>query len=270
MSMQKGYDLRQVRRQYYLIAGLIAVLLLGACGGRSPEPAPTLEVVPTATAVPAPTSEPQPTPTETAIALSPICSPLAEHEIATLLSLYLTQPFIPPQGANKETGHHGLDFAYYSGGPTGGHINGTPIQSMLDGVVAGMGYNAVYGYYLITETPFALLPAELAEHYEAGADESLYMLYGHMQQPAPLAQGDTVTCGQVVSYVGNSGSQQFSSDPHLHIETRVGAAGQRLAETAYYTADATEAQKAEYLRWRTSDEFRLMDPTILLVYTLRE
>lgn len=163
MSMQKGYDLRQVRRQYYLIAGLIAVLLLGACGGRSPEPAPTLEVVPTATAVPAPTSEPQPTPTETAIALSPICSPLAEHEIATLLSLYLTQPFIPPQGANKETGHHGLDFAYYSGGPTGGHINGTPIQSMLDGVVAGMGYNAVYGYYLITETPFALLPAELAE-----------------------------------------------------------------------------------------------------------
>ncbi|MBX3047485.1 MAG: M23 family metallopeptidase [Anaerolineales bacterium] len=260
-----------MRRQYYLIAGSIAVLLLGACGGRSPEPAPTLEATaPPATAAPTPTSEPQPTPTETAITQSPICSPLAGHEIATLLSLYLTQPFIPPQGANKETGHHGLDFAYYSGGPTGGHINGTPIQSMLDGVVAGMGYNAVYGYYLIIETPFVLLPAELAEHYEAGADESLYMLYGHMQAAAPFAIGDVLACGQVVGQVGDSGSQQFTSDPHLHIETRVGAAGVRLAEMAYYTADVTEAQTAEYLRWRTSDEFRLMDPTILLVYTLRE
>lgn len=222
--------------------------------------------MPTATAAPTPTREPQPTPTETVIAQSSICSPLAEHEIATLLSLYQTQPFVPPQGANKETGHHGLDFAYYSGGPTGGHINGTPIQSVLDGVVAGMGYSVVYGYYLIMETPFAQLPAELAEQYAAGAEESLYVLYGHMQQPAPLALGDSVACGQVVSLVGNSGSPQFSSDPHLHIETRVSIAGNRLGEMDYYTVMATDAQKAEYLRWRTSEEFRLADPAPLLRY----
>lgn len=253
--------------QYYLMLGVFVSLLAAACSVARPKPVPT-EAEPTAppTATLAPTLTPEPTlaPTEEPVTLSSICSPLAEHSISNLLGLYLTQPFIPPQGANKETGHHGLDFAYYHGGPTGGHIEGTPIQSVLDAVVVGSGYNAVYGNYVITETPFALLPAELGEGYQAGEGESLYLLYGHMQQPAPYALGDGVSCAGLLGHVGNSGSQQFTSDPHLHLETRVGASGQTLVEMAFYTSDVTAEQREEYVRWRTSDDFRLVDPTLLL------
>ncbi|MCW5875164.1 MAG: M23 family metallopeptidase [Anaerolineales bacterium] len=249
--------------QYYLAAGLIG-LCLAACS--SPAPAPTATPEPTATSVPTalPTPEPTLPPTATAIPTSPICTPLAEHQISALLSLYLTQPFIAPQGANKETGHHGLDFAYYSGGPSGGHINGTPIQSVLDAVVAGAGYNAVYGYYLVTETPWARLPQGAAGLYGMAAGESLYLLYAHLQHPAPFELGEALACAQVLGYVGDSGDRFFVSDPHLHLETRVGASGLRLDPMAYYAIEATEEQKAEYLRWRTSDDFRLADPAALL------
>lgn len=268
--MQIRREFREnLRWQYYLMLGVIVSVWATGCSAARPKPVATeaeLTAPPAATLAPALTPEPALSPTDAPVALSSICSPLAEHPISTLLSLYLTQPFIPPQGANKETGHHGLDFAYYHGGPTGGHIEGTPIQSVLDAVVVGSGYNAVYGYYVITETPFASLPAALAEHYEAAEGESLYLLYGHMQQAAPFALGDAVQCAGALGHVGNSGSQQFSSDPHLHLETRVGLAGQQLAEMAFYTSDVTDAQREEYVRWRTSDDFRLVDPRILLEF----
>lgn len=255
-----------MRRQYYLIGGWVVGLLLCACAGQIPSSTATAEPAPpTLTAAPpTPTNEPPPTPTQTPVATSAICSPLAGHEISTLLSLYLTQPFIPPAGANKETGHHGLDFAYYSGGPTGGHINGTPVQSVLDGYVAGVGYNAVYGNYLVSETPFEQLPAGVAELYSMRPDDSLYLLYAHLQQPVPFTPGDRLACAQVLGHVGDSGDRFFVSDPHLHFETRIGAAGLRLGAMAYYTTTATEEEKAEYMRWRTSDEFRLADPMMLL------
>ncbi|HRN51643.1 MAG TPA: M23 family metallopeptidase [Anaerolineales bacterium] len=255
-----------LRWQYYLMSGVLVSLWASGCSVARPKPVPT-EAEPTTppatTVAPTLTTEPTPAPTVT---LSSICSPLAEHPISMLLSLYLTQPFIPPQGANKETGHHGLDFAYYHGGPTGGHIEGTPIQSVLDATIIGSGYNAVYGYYVITETPFASLPAEVAGQYEAAQGESLYLLYGHMQQTAPFALGDIVQCAGVLGHVGNSGSQQFTSDPHLHLETRVGLSGQAVADMAFYTSDITDEQREEYIRWRTSDDFRLVDPTMLLEF----
>lgn len=254
-----------VRWQYYLMLGTIVCLLATGCGVTRPDPA-DVEPAPGLPPVELATLAPEPAPTETPPQLSPICSPLAEHVISTLLDLYLTQPFILPLGANKETGHHGLDFAYYHGGPSGGHINGTPIQSVLDAVVVGMGYNAVYGYYVITETPFAYLPAELADLYEANTNESLYLLYAHMQSPALQGLEEQVQCAAVLGQVGDSGSRQFLTDPHLHLETRVGAAGQRLTPMAFYVADATEMQREEYMRWRTGDDFRLVDPTILLMY----
>lgn len=264
MPIRCGYR-EVVRWQYYLMLGAIVSLLATGCGAARPEPV-DLQPTPGLPPIDVATLAPEPVATEVPLQLSPICSPLAEHAISTLLDLYLTQPFIPPLGANKETGHHGLDFAYYHGGPSGGHINGTPIQSVLDAVVVGMGYNAVYGYYVITETPLAQLPAELAELYEADADQSLYLLYAHMQSPAPYSLEEQVPCAAVLGQVGDSGSRQFLTDPHLHLETRLGAPGQRLAPMAFYMADVTEAQREEYMRWRTSDDFRLVDPTILLMY----
>lgn len=251
-----------VKPQCYLVSAVF-VLWLAACS--APPPA-TATALPSATLAPTVTPSPVPseTPTATAIPRSGICTPLAGHDIGTLLSLYMTQPFVPPAGANKETGHHGLDFAYYSGGPTGGHVNGTPVQSVLDGYVAGVGYNAVYGHYLVSETPLEQLPAGVAELYGMQANESLYLLYAHLQQPAPFAVGDGLACAQLLGHVGDSGDRFFVSDPHLHFETRVGAAGLRLGAMAYYTTVATEDEKAEYMRWRTGDEFRLADPSLLL------
>lgn len=254
-----------MRRQYYLIAWLVAVLLLAACGQELPESTETAAPSPTPSQViPADTLAPEPDP-----AISAICTPLTDHRIEDLLLLYLTQLFIPPLGANKETGHHGLDFAYYHGGPHGGHIEGTPIQSVLDAVVAGAGYSAVYGYYLITETPFTNLPADLAELYDSSPEESLYLLYAHMQQPAPFELETELTCGQVLGQVGDSGDPYFLTDPHLHFETRVGVAGLRLVPMNFYATDASEEQKAEYMRWRTSDTFRLSDPALLLTYAIQ-
>jgi len=259
----KRYN-RAVRREYYLIAGLVAALQLTACGGGQLGATETLAPSPIpSTVIPADTATPSPQP-ETPV--SAICTPLAEHEISEMLLLYLTQAFSPPLGANKETGHHGLDFAYYHGGPNDDHIQGTPIQSVLDAVVVGMGYNAVYGYYLITETPFSHLPTELAELYEATLDESLYLLYAHMQQPAPFALEAELACGQVVGRVGDSGDRYFLTDPHLHFETRVGAHGLRPGPMAYYAPNATAEERANYELWRTSDTFRLSDPTLLLSY----
>lgn len=266
MQVYSGY-LTVVKVQYYLMLGLIVALLATGCGSPRPTATETLPAtqLPLPTLPPAPTPLPQPTETP-APRISAVCTPLADHRIADLLLLYLTQPFIPPQGANRETGHHGLDFAYYHGGPTGGHIDGTVIESVLDAQVAGLGFNAVYGYYLVTETPAQQLPAQLIELYEMQPDQSLYVLYGHMQADAPFALGQPVGCGEFVGRVGDSGSRLFLTDPHLHIETRVGLSGQQLSEMDYYVAEASEAQQAEYIRWRTSDDFRLADPTYLLEY----
>jgi murein DD-endopeptidase MepM/ murein hydrolase activator NlpD len=244
----------------------IFLLLLAAC-------AATATPTPTATQPPPPSETPsaQPTATETAIPsatpwpVSGVCSPLQDHAL-TDLRKYLTQPFIAPQGANKETGHHGVDFAYYRRDGVGGHINGTPIQSVMNGFMAGLGEIDVYGNYLVIETPAAWLPAEVAALYGVEAEESLYLLYAHMQERAPFEIHEPIDCGQVVGLVGDSGDQYFVSDPHLHFETRVGAADYFVEPMAYYDPQASEEAKAEYEKWRTSDSFELFDPMQLLDY----
>lgn len=197
--------------------------------------------------------------------LTAVCSPLQDHAL-TDLRKYMTQPFIPPQGENKETGHHGVDFAYYRRDGVGDHIVGTPIQSVLNGFMAGLGYNPVYGNYLIIETPAEWLPPDLAALYPIASGESLYLLYAHMQDLAPFEIHEPLDCGQVVGYVGNSGDPYFVSDPHLHLETRMGAAGIFVEPMSFYDTQASEEEKAEYMKWRTSETFKLFDPMLLLDY----
>lgn len=220
-------------------------------------PSITASLEPTATETIAPSATPWP--------LTDVCSPLQDHAL-TDLPKYLTQPFIAPQGANKETGHHGVDFAYYRRDGVGEHIEGTPIQSVLNGFMAGLGYNLVYGNYLVIETPFEWLPADLAALYPISGGESLYLLYAHMQDLAPFEIHEPLDCRQVIGYVGGSGDPFFVSDPHLHIETRIGPADIFIEPMSYYDTLATEDEKTEYLYWRTSDTFRLFDPMILLDY----
>jgi hypothetical protein len=56
------------------------------------------------------------------------------------------------------------------------------------------------------------------------------------------------------------------SDPHLHIETRVGPASYFVEPMSFYDTQASEEEKDEYMKWRTSDFFELMDPMLLLDY----
>ncbi len=168
---------------------LICLLLVSACSPAA-EPTPSLAPSPTASA----TATEAPTPTETEIPPSAVCTPLQDHNLVEL-SQYITQRLILPLGENKETGHHGVDFAYYRRGGVGGHVEGTPIQSVLDGVVAGRGYATVYGNYIIIETPYARLPLAAIADYQLQAGQSLYLLYAHMQADAPFSIGDPVLCG---------------------------------------------------------------------------
>ena len=244
---------------------LICLLLVSACA-LAAEPTPTLAPSPTASASPEPraTATETPAPTETEIPPSAVCTPLQDHDLVEL-SQYITQPLILPLGENKETGHHGVDFAYYRRGGVGGHVEGTPIQSVLDGVVAGRGYATVYGNYIIIETPYARLPLAAIADYQLEAGQSLYLLYAHMQADAPFSIGDPVICGSVLGLVGGSGV--FSTDPHLHLETRSGTPGETFGAMNFYTTQATEAENAEYKRWRSSGDFALLDPLILLGIT---
>ncbi len=161
-------------------------------------------------------------------------------------------------------GHHGVDFAYYRRDGVGPHIEGTPVQSVLDGTVAALGSNPVYGNYLIVETPFRNLPVSLLDLYALDGSASLYLLYAHMQNLAPFNLGDSLDCAQKVGAVGDSGDQFFVSDPHLHIETRVGSSGIQFAPMSFYDTRASEEEKAEYLYWRTDETFTLYDPMLLL------
>jgi murein DD-endopeptidase MepM/ murein hydrolase activator NlpD len=188
---------------------------------------------------------------------------LLDHDLASLGN-YITQPLIIPQGQNQEQGHHGVDFAYYRRDGVGEHIEGTEIQSVLDGAVAGLGYANVYGNYIIIETPFGRLPAAAITDYELEAGQSLYLLYAHLQESAPFAVGDPVACADPLGLVGDSGDPYFVTDPHLHLETRAGAPGQILGPMNFYSTQASEAEKAEYIRWRSSGEFALLDPLVLL------
>jgi len=252
-----------VKRQYYLFGALVAGFLLTACGAAQPEPSltPTFAFTSTAQLTIAPTKTSAPSPT--AVPRSPVCSPLADHAL-TDLRKYMTQPFLPPQGENKETGHHGVDFAYYHRDGVGGNIMGTPIQSVLNGYMAGLGYNSVYGNYLIIETPVEFLPPDLAALYPIENGESIYLLYAHMENLAPFEIHEPLDCGQVVGRVGGTGDPYFVSDPHLHFETRVAVSGIFIEPMAFYDTQASDGEKAEYMRWRTSDTFRLYDPMLLL------
>jgi murein DD-endopeptidase MepM/ murein hydrolase activator NlpD len=253
-----------VKRQLCLFAALIAAILLSGCG-------PAVPTTATATSTPLPSATTTETPTETATPsatpepITGVCSPLADHAL-TDLRKYLTQAFMPPQGENKEMGHHGVDFAYYRRDGVGEHINGTPIQSVLNGTMAGLGYNPVYGNYLIIETRGELLPPDLAALYAIEEGQSLYLLYEHMQDLAPFEIREPLDCRQVIGYVGGSGDPFFVSDPHLHLETRVGPSGIFVEPMSFYDTQATEEEKASYTLWRSSGTFILFDPMILLDY----
>lgn len=94
----------------------------------------------------------------------------------------------------KQDMHRGLDIA----APLG-----TPLIALDDGVVTiskvnNGGPSIGFGYYI-------------AIQYSGG----LFSLYAHMKQLSILKPGDKVKKGQIVGYIGSTGS---STGPHVHFE----------------------------------------------------
>lgn len=111
---------------------------------------------------------------------------------------YTTDEYGPRPGIGDGF-HKGLDFA---GGPASA---GNPIPATADGTVIGKGYQEERGNYIMLD-------------HGMRDGNNLQTWYYHLQSPSPLSVGDSVTQGQTIGLVGNTG---LSLGAHLHYETRI-------------------------------------------------
>jgi murein DD-endopeptidase MepM/ murein hydrolase activator NlpD len=214
-----------------------------------------------------PVLSPTPTQSPTIEPVFRMCSPLEDHTLDDLLEIVSFPYDPPPEG--KDTGHHGVDFAYYRRGDRLS-ILGVPITAVLPGKATGVVLNrAPYGHMLVVETNFKELSPVFLEYLEIAPDESLYLLYAHMDSPPFLQIGEHVDCGGQLGEVGNT-PPEWSSAPHLHFEARIGPPGEVFESMAFYTKTASPEEMDTYRRWRMSGEFRLVDPLELLVFGLQK
>ncbi|MFW5713242.1 MAG: M23 family metallopeptidase [Brevefilum sp.] len=267
---------------------LMAALLISGCQAAestptwpssTPTPAPTATYTPTVTETPSPTFIP-PTPSVTPSQFT-VCSPL-EEETFESLPLILVNPLrIPPIG--KDSGHHGLDYAYFRRGERES-IQGIEVYALLSGrTVLTLEDVIPYGYTILIETPLDQIPEQLQEKLLAAyqpipdtvvyqgecpafetpintGEMSVYHLYAHLEEQPPFQPGDSIACGENLGTVGNSGR---SSNPHLHLETRLGPSGAAFTNMAFYEATYSEQQRANYCLWRMSGHYQLFDPSHL-------
>jgi len=265
---------------------LLLIVILSAC--RPVEATSTvLPATVTITAAPTETAKPSPTLSPTSLPPSPtptneplhICSPLEEETIDSL-PLILVNPLVEPYAWGTDFGHPGLDFAYYQRGERES-IEGIEIYALMAGKVALILDDFYpYGYTIVIETPLSNLPEDLQQTllatYEPVPEEleyqyncpnvptptlngeySLYHLYAHQQVRPDFELGDEIACGQLLGNVGNSG---WSSNPHLHLETRIGPSGLEITTMAHYETTATEEQLSNYCLWRSSGYYQIVDP----------
>jgi len=269
---------------------LIMAVILSACQPQlvtstALPPAATTEAPPTPspTQTTSPTTQPTQTmalPTSTTRAFL-VCSPLEEETLDTLPLILVNPLVIPPIG--RDDGHHGLDFSYYRRGLRES-IQGIEVYAILSGkTVLTLPDQIPYGNTIVIETPLSELPTSLQEelktiyqtvpdevHYQGECPEitppvftgdfSVYHLYAHMETPSTFRAGDSIECGAALGTVGNSGR---SSNPHLHLETRLGPSNANLGDMAFYETVYTEQQRANYCLWRMSGYFQLFDPFLL-------
>jgi murein DD-endopeptidase MepM/ murein hydrolase activator NlpD len=188
-----------------------------------------------------------------------MCSPLGEETIASLWEI-ITDPYNPPPAGSDER-HQGVDFSYYRRGNRL-TIEGELVQSILPGKVAASIQDRLpYGNMVIIETSWDILPGSIIDAIGIHAGESLYSLYAHMQAAPSILLGEFVQCGQILGTVGTTGYNVVN--PHLHLETRIGLIGIEFDRMAFYDTSASLEEMDNYLRWRTSGEFRHFDPMVL-------
>ncbi len=271
---------------------LVLILWLSACQSAElastatpPRPTPQATSTPTDAPTLAPTSTLTPTlaPTQTPEPVFEVCSPLEEETIESLPRILVNPLDIPPN-FGQDTGHHGVDFAYYQRGDRTS-IEGIEIYAIMAGriVLPLTDDDIPYGYALMLETPLSYLPSSLQAvllagyltvpedpHYRLSCPEtplpelaesfSIYHLYAHMQTPPVFTRDEPVQCGEKLGTVGNTG---YSSNPHLHLETRLGPSGAPFTSMAHYEITNTPEQWGNYCLWRMSGYYQLFDPFLL-------
>lgn len=197
----------------------------------------------------------------------------------------ISQNFIaPPTG--EDSGHHGVDFAFWSRGDQAS-ILGLPITAVFPGKVVSA-FNEIrlpYGYLIITETPLSAVPQTVLNTIKlpvlsasgGQADklycppgfvdqwntesQSLYVLYGHLNNPPTLEVGQLVNAGDVIGDVGNTGA---SSAPHLHLEMRIGPSNASFQSLGHYEVAISDKERHDYCTWRISGVFQMFDPMTIL------
>jgi murein DD-endopeptidase MepM/ murein hydrolase activator NlpD len=289
MPKNSGYQRELIFMKKAMILISIFLFYLSACNLNAKDsqfkstPSPVTTPEPSNTVAPTlipstPTASPSPTP----ILVNQVCSPLQDETLAELSEI-ITQPFkMPPLGFDND--HQGVDFSYYR---HNGHIGiqGLPVFASLEGmVIAVLKEKMVYGNSIIIETPYDQIPAAWLIQLQLPAvaptvvpnqrltcpvykndpnqkldinKRSLYLLYAHFDQPPVLKIGDRVQCGQQIGAVGNSGK---SSNPHLHVEIRIGPSGAIFEGLAHYDARSTDMERNNYCVWRVSNLFQMIDP----------
>ncbi len=233
------------------------------------------ETLPTMTATQEPAA---PSPTQPVFE---VCSPLQDETWHTLRDIITNPLDIPPFG--QDVGHHGIDFAYYRRGDRL-TIQGVSVYAILGGTtVLTLDDKMPYGYAILIETPLDQLPEALKqallEAYlpvpdnpgyrlncpdmpppDVDGSYAIYHLYAHLETLPNFSPGDVIPCGTALGTVGNSG---YSSNPHLHLETRIGPSGITYPSMMHYSAAATESEMAAYCQWRMSGYYQLFDPFML-------
>ncbi|MBG0788131.1 MAG: M23 family metallopeptidase [Anaerolineaceae bacterium] len=267
---------------------MVLIIILSAC-----RPVGVTSTVLPATATAAPTQTAQPTPSPSPTTLPPastpteepfaICCPL-EDEAIDSLPLIVVNTLVEPYAWGTDFGHPGVDFAYYQRGDRES-IEGIEIYAIMAGQAALILDDLYpYGYTIVIETPLAELPEDLQQSLMAAyepvpenldyqyncpnvptptltGEYSLYHLYAHQQVRPAFEVGEEIACGQLLGTVGNSG---WSSNPHLHLETRLGPSGLEITTMAHYETTATEEQLSNYCLWRSSGYYQIVDPFEIL------
>jgi murein DD-endopeptidase MepM/ murein hydrolase activator NlpD len=79
---------------------------------------------------------------------------------------------------------------------------------------------------------------------------------------SPLVElGRKISCGQALGTVGLTGYDIVN--PHLHLEIRIGPSDAGFNEMAFYDTSASTEEMDNYKRWRTSGDFKHIDPMVL-------
>ena len=202
-------------------------------------------------------------PTPTPTSKFNLCSPLKLHAIENLPAI-ISGPYDPPPHGKDER-HHGVDFGYWNfeGRTT---MQGELVQSVLPGIVTMVLHDRFpYGNTVIVETPYSYFPANLVTLLGFEPDESLYVLYAHLDTPPWVDLGAQVEACQLLGEVGLSGNTDVA---HLHLETRLGPPNTIFESMLFYSTSATIKEMDNYRLWRTSGIFRHFDPMLLLLSNL--